>query len=133
MTVLEWLQASTMYSSFTEENFIKIAKDRGIDPEADVYDETIITKRERDLLTADLIFTAVLLRPSNTSSVSESHAGYQRSIGQEQDFYQDDKIKYAISLYRVYEDERGDILEKATKKAIKFKNIVDVDNQGNVL
>lgn len=133
MTVLEWLQASTMYSSFTEENFIKIAKDRGIDPEANVYDETIITKRERDLLTADLIFTAVLLRPSNTSSISESHAGYQRSIGQEQDFYQDDKIKYAISLYRVYEDERGDILEKATKKAIKFKNIVDVDNQGNVL
>lgn len=127
MTVLEWLEASTMYSSFTEKNFVKIAMDRGIDPSSDVYDETVVTKRERDLLTADLIYTAVLLRPSNTASLSQSHNGYQKTIGSEQDFYQDDKIQYAIRIYKKYGDEKaGDLEELAESRKIKFKAIDDV-------
>lgn len=127
MTVLEWLEASTMYSSFTEKNFVKIALDRGIDPSVDVYDETVVTKRERDLLTADLIYTAVLLRPSNTASLSQSHNGFQKTIGSEQDFYQDDKIQYAIRIYKKYGDEKaGDLEELAESKKIKFKAIDDV-------
>lgn len=125
MTVLEWLEASTMYSSFTEKNFVKIALDRGIDPSADVYDETVVTKRERDLMTADLIYTAVLLRPSNTASLQQSHNGYQKTVGSEQDFYQDDKIKYAISLYQLYGDERAEVLANVQKK-IRFIPIEDV-------
>lgn len=124
MTVFEWLKASTRYS-FDEQTFMKIAYDRGCDPDADVYGENV-TKRQRELMTADIIFTAVLLSPSNTASLSQSHNGYQKSIGQEQDFYQDDKIKYAISIYRIYEDERGDILEEATRKKIRFLTIEDV-------
>lgn len=128
MTVLEWLEASTMYSSFTQKNFIKIALDRGIDPQADVYDETIVTKRERDLMTADLIYTAVLLRPSNTASLSQSHNGFQKSVGSEQDFYQDDKIQYAIRIYKRYGDERGEDLEElANSKKIGFVSITDVE------
>ncbi|MBQ1761136.1 MAG: hypothetical protein IIZ94_15805 [Prevotella sp.] len=127
MTVLEWLEASTMYSSFTEKNFVKIALDRGISPDADVYDETVVTNRERDLLTADLIYTAVLLRPSNTASLSQSHNGFQKTIGSEQDFYQDDKIQYAIRIYKKYGDEKaGDLEELAESKKIKFKAIDDV-------
>lgn len=125
MTVLEWLKASTRYS-FSEENFVKIAMDRGCKPDDDVYDETKVTKRERELMTADIIFTAVLLSPSNTASLSQSHNGYQKSIGQEQDFYQNDKIKYAISIYNKYDDERGDELENAKRK-IRFIPIEDVD------
>lgn len=124
MTVLEWLKAATRYS-FKEENFLRIAYDRGCDPDADVYGESV-TKRQRELMIADIIFTAVLLSPSNTASLSQSHNGYQKTIGQEQDFYQDDKIKYAISIYNIYQDERGDILEEATRKRIKFVPIVDV-------
>jgi hypothetical protein len=128
MTVLEWLEASTMYSSFTEKNFIKIALDRGIDPDADVYDEALVTKRERDLMTADLIYTAVLLRPSNTASLQQSHNGYQKTIGSEQDFYQDDKIEYAIRIYTKYGDEKaGDLEDLSEKKKIKFIPVVDVD------
>ena len=127
MTVLEWLEASTMYSSFTEKNFVKIAMDRGIDPSADVYDESVVTRRERDLMTADLIYTAVLLRPSNTASLSQSHNGFQKTIGSEQDFYQDDKIQYAIRIYKKYGDEKaGDLEELAESKKIKFKAIDDV-------
>lgn len=126
MTVLEWLKASTRYT-FDEQTFIKIALDRECDIDADVYGENV-TKRQRELMTADIIFTAVLLSPSNTASLSQSHNGYQKTIGQEQDFYQDEKIKYAISIYRIYDDERGDILEAATRKKIKFIPIEDVDH-----
>lgn len=127
MTVLDWLDASTMYSSFTEKNFIKIALDRGIDPTWDVYDETKVTQKERDLMTADLIYTAVLLRPSNTASLSQSHNGYQKTIGSEQDFYQDDKIKYAIGIYNRYNDPKGDDLANlVNNKRIKFVPIEDV-------
>lgn len=125
MTVLEWLQASTRYT-FEEQTFRKIAIDRECDPDSEVYGESV-TKKQRELMTADIIFTAVLLSPSNTASLSQSHNGYQKSIGQEQDFYQDEKIKYAINLYRIYKDERGDILEEATRKKIKFLSIVDVN------
>ena len=126
MTVLEWLKASTRYT-FEEQTFIKIALDRECDPDADVYGNDV-TKRQRELMTADIIFTAVLLSPSNTASLSQSHNGYQKTIGQEQDFYQDEKIKYAIRIYNTYGDERGDTLDQlANTKKIKFVPIVDVE------
>lgn len=125
MTVLEWLKASTRYS-FDEQTFIKIAIDRDCDPDADVYGDDV-TKKQRELMTADIIFTAVLLSPSNTASLSQSHNGYQKTVGQEQDFYQDEKIKYAIRIYNTYEDDRGDTLElMANSRKIKFIPIVDV-------
>ena len=77
-------------------------------------------------MTADIIFTAVLLSPSNTASLSQSHNGFQKVIGQEQDFYQDEKIKYAIRIYNLYGDERADILE-SVKRKITFIPIEDVD------
>lgn len=126
MTVLEWLSGKTMYSSFTETNFIEIAMDRGIDPSWDVYGDDV-TKRDRDLMTADLIYTAVLLRPSNTASLTQSHNGYSKTIGSEQDFYQDDKIQYAIRIYKRYGDEKGEDLEElAEKRKIKVIPIEDV-------
>ena len=124
MTVLEWLKKKTRYS-FEEGNFEVIALDRGVQPDDDVYGANV-TKRLRDLMEADIIFTAVLLSPSNTASLSQSHNGYQKTIGQEQDFYQDKKIKYAIRIYTMYGDERASILESARRK-IKFIPIEDVD------
>ena len=125
MTVLEWLKASTTYTRFDEQNFVKIALDRGINPDDDAYGNNV-TKRDRELMTADIIFTAVLLSPSNTSSLQQSHNGYQKSIGSEQDFYQDEKIKYAIRIYNLYDDERAEILDGVRKK-IRFIPIEDVD------
>lgn len=124
MTVLEWLKKSTRYS-FEEGTFEKIALDRGCNPQDDVYGDNV-TKRQRELMTADIIFTAVLLSPSNTASLSQSHNGFQKVIGQEQDFYQDEKIKYAIRIYNLYDDERADILE-SVKRKITFIPIEDVD------
>lgn len=123
MTVLEWLKASTRYS-FEEQNFIKIALDRDCKPDDEVYGDTV-TKKQRELMTADIIFTAVLLSPSNTASLSQSHNGYQKTIGQEQDFYQDEKIKYAIRIYELYGDERAEILD-SVKRKIRQVPIEDV-------
>jgi hypothetical protein len=125
MTVLDWLKASTTYTRFDEQNFVKIALDRGCDPYDDVYGDNV-TKQQRELMTADIIFAAVLLSPSNTSSLQQSHNGYQKTIGSEQDFYQDEKIKYAIRIYNLYDDERAEILESARKK-IRFIPIEDVE------
>jgi uncharacterized protein YmfQ (DUF2313 family) len=129
MTVLEWLDASNMYSSFEKKHYIKIAMDRGVDPNTDVYDETQVTKRQKDLMDADIIWTAVLKRPSNTASISQSHNGYQKTIGSEQDFYQDDKIQYAIRIYQRYGDEKGDdLIQLSEKKKIRTISIEDVDS-----
>ena len=126
MTVLEWLKASTRYT-FDTVTFEKIALDRECDPNVDVYGDEV-TKRQRELMTADIIFTAVLLSPSNTASLQQSHNGYQKTVGQEQDFYHDEKIKYAIRIYNRYEDDRGDTLEELSKsKRIRFVPIVDVE------
>ena len=125
MTVLDWLKASTTYTRFDEQNFVKIALDRECDPYDDVYGDNV-TKQQRELMTADIIFAAVLLSPSNTSSLQQSHNGYQKTIGSEQDFYQDEKIKYAIRIYNLYDDERAEILESARKK-IRFIPIEDVE------
>jgi hypothetical protein len=124
MTVLEWLKKKTRYS-FEEGNFEVIALDRGVLPTDDVYGEKV-DKRLRDLMEADIIFTAVLLSPSNTASLQQSHNGYQKTIGQEQDFYQDEKIKYAIQIYKQYNDEKAGVLENVKSK-IKFIPIEDVD------
>ena len=124
MTVLEWLKKKTRYS-FSEGNLEVIALDRGLEPEEDVYGDRV-DKRTRELMEADIIFTAVLLSPSNTASLQQSHNGYQKTIGQEQDFYQDEKIKYAIQIYKRYDDDKAGILESFRKK-IRFVAIEDVD------
>ena len=125
MTVLEWLKASTRYT-FETQTFEKIAYDRGCNPTDDAYDDNVVSKRQRDLMTADIIFTAVLLSPSSTSSLQQSHNGYQKTVGSETDYYQDEKIKYAIRIYTQYDDDRAEILESARRK-IKFIPIEDVD------
>lgn len=126
MTVLEWLKASTRYS-FEEQNFLKIALDRECNPSDDVYNESLVSKKQRELMTADIIFMAVLLSPSNTASLRQTHNGFSKDIGQEQDFYQDDKIKYAIRIYKKYDDDRGNMLDElANAKKIRIVPIVDV-------
>lgn len=124
MTVLDWLKASTRYT-FEEQTFRKIAIDRGIDPDYDIMNG-MVTQRDKDLMTADIIFTAVLLSPSSTSSLSQSHNGYQKTIGSETDYYQDDKITYAMKIYNRYDDPKADTLG-SIKKRIRFIPIVDVD------
>ena len=125
MTVLEWLKASTRFT-LDDISFEKIARDRDCDPEAEAYS---ISKDIRDLMTADIIFLAVTLSPSSTSSLSQSHNGYQKTIGSEQNFYKSESVKYAMYIYSSHgESGKADMLAESQKKPIKLLPIEDVDS-----
>lgn len=122
MTILDWLTSSTRYT-FDKKTFIAIAMGRGIgDVESDF---NTLTDKERDLLFADIIFTAVMLSPSSTSSISKSHNNFQYTVGAETDLYQKDKLDYAMYIYKRYDDPKYEVLA-STKAKIKLIKITDV-------
>lgn len=122
MTILEWLSSSCRYS-FEENTFMRIALDRGI---TDVNEDAMtLTQEQKDLMTADIIFTAVLLSPSSTASQSASHNNFQRTVGSETDIYQSNKISYALGIYKRYNDPNYEALISARPK-IKLLKIIDV-------
>lgn len=125
MTVLEWLKYDSRYT-FSDGELTKIIMDRRINPSDDVYNTPSITDREKELLSADLIFTAVILSPSSTKSLSQSHNGYQKVVGSETDVFQSKKIDIALGIYKKYDDEKAKIIENSVKK-IKCIPIIDVD------
>jgi len=121
MTVLEWMSALTRYN-FEDTTFEAIAVDRGITVTEDV---TTLAVRDKELLKADIIFTAVMLSPSSTSSFSYSHNGFEKSVGSETDINQSQKISYALGIYKTYGDAKYDILNSVTNK-IKIIPITDI-------
>jgi len=123
ISVLEWLGSKTRYT-FDEITLETIARDRGCDPTEDAYGENV-TQRQKDLMIADTIFTAVMLSPSSTPSLSQSHNGYQKTLGSETDVFQSRKIDYALAIYKKYDDEKYDILSSTIDK-IRFVSIEDV-------
>ncbi len=74
-------------------------------------------------MTADIIFTAVLLSPSNTAS-SASHNNFQRTVGSETDIYQS-KNKLCFGAYIRINDPNYEVLISARPK-IKLLKIIDV-------
>ena len=123
MTVLEWLSSKTRYT-FDDDTFKSIALDRGCDPDDDAYGDNV-TQKQKDLMVADTIFEAVMLSPSSTPSLSQSHNGYQKTIGSETDVFQSRKIAYALAIYKKYDDEKYEILN-GTIDRIKIVAIEDV-------
>ena len=123
MTVLEWLSSKTRYT-FDDDTFKSIALDRGCDPDDDAYGGNV-TQKQKDLMIADTIFEAVMLSPSSTPSLSQSHNGYQKTIGSETDVFQSRKIDYALAIYKKYDDDKYEILN-GTIDRIKIVAIEDV-------
>ena len=125
MTGLEWLKASTRFT-LEDMSFEKIARDRHCDPTANAYS---VAQNVRDLMTADIIFLAVTMSPSSTSSLSQSHNGYQKTIGSEQNFYKSESVKYAMYIYSSNgEGGKAQMLAESQKKPIKLLPIEDVDS-----
>ena len=125
MTILEWLSSSCRYS-FEENTFMRIALDRGI---TDVNEDAMtLTQEQKDLMTADIIFTAVLLSPSSTASQSASHNNFQRTVGSETDIYQSNKISYALGIYKRYNDPNYEVLISARPKIKLLKIILFICN-----
>ena len=120
MTILEWMKVSTRYN-FEDTTYEKI----GIDREISVADNaTTLTIENKELLTADIIFTAVILSPSSTASMSVSHNNFQKTIGSESDTYRAQKIAYMKAIYKKYGDPNYDLLNDVVQP-IRFIKITD--------
>ena len=122
MTVLDWLKGITRYN-FEDTTFQTIALGRSVDIDDDISN---LNTENKELLTADIIFTAVVLSPSNTASRSSSHGGFQMSNGSETDQNQFLKIKYAKSIYRKYNDSKLDLLMEVYPEVTRI-SLDDVD------
>lgn len=124
MNVLEWLKASSRYS-IEDRSYEKIANDREIGVDEDA---TTLTIEQRELLVADILFVALILSPSSTSSQTVSHNGFQRVIGSEttrNEKYLADK-RFMMSIYERYGDPRYDIIKSTDTPKIKMIKIEDV-------
>jgi len=123
MTVFEWLKASSRYS-FEDITYKKIAFDRNID---DNNDASTLSVRDKELFTADIIYAAMILSPSKTSSQTDSHNNFEKVIGSENTT--DAKLslnkKLMLSIYETYDDPRFYILNR-TKKEISILKIEDI-------
>ena len=124
MTILEWMGAATRYT-FDETIFQKIAVDREISV---TQDATTLTFEQKELLTADLIFTAVVLSPSSTSSESMLHNNFQHSYGSESisNEKRNSDIKWMKYIYQKYNDPKFDYLNSISTNKIRIISIQDV-------
>jgi len=122
MTILEWLKASSRYT-FEDTIFQKIALDReiGVDENA-----TTLTVEQKELLTADIIFTAIMLSPSSTALQLKSHGGFQVQVGSES-FSNEKRISdmnFMKSVYKKYNDPKFDLFN--TTQPIQILPIEDI-------
>ena len=103
MTVLDWLKSINGFN-LGETSLTVIANTRGIStPEVAEY--SVLTAMQRELMSADLILNYVLFQPTTTGSISQSHNGFQQTIGSYSDASVNKRINFAKSIYRKYNDD----------------------------
>ena len=98
---LQYMSGLTGFT-FDKAVLTRIALERGVD-EVTEYDE--LTKRDRDLITADLLLTAYL-SPTVWASFDQSHGSYKKGIGSQTMYNKEDIYNYLYNIYKLYEDEK---------------------------
>ena len=99
--ILQYMSGLTGFT-FDKAVLTRIALERGVD-EVTEYDE--LTKRDRDLITADLLLTAYL-SPTVWASFDQSHGSYKKGIGSQTMYNKEDIYNYLYNIYKLYEDEK---------------------------
>lgn len=124
MNILEWMEGKCRYN-FEDTTLQTIAFDREIDTNDDA---TSLTTRNTELLMADIIFTALILSPSSTSSQLLSHNNFQKNVGSES--VSETKRKYDLkfmeSIYKKYDDPKYYLLNDSSKyiRIIPIEDII---------
>lgn len=90
----------------------RIALERGV---AEVEEFSELTKRDIDLITADLLLTAYL-SPTTWASYSQNHGSYTKGIGAQSMYNKEDIYKYLFGIYNRYGDEKLEELEDTSAK-----------------
>ena len=95
---------------FDKAVLIRIALDRGVDQ---VTDYSALTKRDKDLLTADLLLTAYL-SPTIWASFNQGHGSFKKGIGSQSMYNKEQIYEYLYNIYKQYDDEKLEELRENT-------------------
>lgn len=121
MAVIEFdiLQYMSGLTGFTFDKAVltRIALDRGVS-EVTEYEE--LTKKDRDLITADLLLTAYL-SPTIWASFTQSHGSYKKGVGAQSMYNKEEILDWLRGIYEKYDDEK---LEEVPDNSAKvfFRN-----------
>lgn len=121
MAVIEFdiLQYMSGLTGFTFDKAVltRIALDRGVS-EVTEYDE--LTKKDKDLITADLLLTAYL-SPTIWASFTQSHGSYKKGVGSQSMYNKEEILDWLRGIYEKYDDEK---LEEVPDNSAKvfFRN-----------
>ena len=101
--ILEYMSGLTGFT-FDKAVLTRIALERGVNG---VTEYSELTKRDRDLITADLLLTAYL-SPNVWASFDQSHGSFKKSIGSQTMYNKEEILDYLRGIYEEYEDEMLD-------------------------
>ena len=101
--IIEYLSGLTQFT-FDKAVLKRIALDRGV---AEIDDYEDLTTEQKDLLRADLLYTAYL-SPNVWASSTQSHGSYTKSIGSQTTYSEDKERLYNIivGIYKKYSDDK---------------------------
>lgn len=98
-SIYEYIEGLTGYV-FDKTVIERIARDRGV---AEVTDYAALTQRDKDLLRADLLYTAYC-SPNMMASHTNQHGSYSKSVGA-QTVNRDELYQIFMGIYRKYGEE----------------------------
>lgn len=100
INIIEYMSGLTGFV-FDKSVLRRIAFDRGV---LNVEDCNVLTKQQKDLLLADLLYVAYC-SPNVMASYSTSHGSFSKSIGS-QTIDKDRVYQMFMDIYRRYDDEK---------------------------
>lgn len=99
--ILRYMSGLTGFT-FDKAVLTRIALERGVDQ---VTDYAQLTKRQRDLITADLLLTAYL-SPTVWASFNQAHGSFKKGVGSQTMYNKEEIYNYLYNIYSQYEDEK---------------------------
>ena len=99
--ILQYMSGLTGFT-FDKAVLTRIALERGVD-QVTAYAQ--LTKRQRDLITADLLLTAYL-SPTIWASFDQAHGSFKKGVGSQTMYNKEEIYNYLYNIYSQYEDEK---------------------------
>ena len=105
--IIRYMSSLTGYI-FDDAVLERIALERNV---AEVGSFSELTEKDKDLLTADLLFV-LYTSPSQSASFSKKHGQFSQSVGSQTITDKDGIYNLMMRLYNKWEDPRAEELEK---------------------
>ena len=105
--IIRYMSSLTGYV-FDDAVLERIALERNV---ADVGSFAELSEKDKDLLTADLLFV-LYTSPSKSASISKKHGQFSMSIGGQTITDKDNIFDTMMRLYKKWEDTKAEELEK---------------------